>query len=248
MAIRPNLKTIYLSIFILLFVPLETGALQNAVTPFDASHLEPHRATYTFSIVDSSGIERDGGTWTDEVRIEDHSLTRSVIRFRTDRQADLQRTIVADRVTLLPTTMDQRFGAGLEGVMHVDYRPESVDQFMLANPASVMRQVQATFDRPVWELSLWGTLAMSLPLDQTGSYTVPTIAHDRISVRDVIFEVGQEERIDLNGTLVLTRRVQIPEEGWTFWVRDTAPYLVQIEHPIPGDGYARSRLQSEFTQ
>ena len=210
--------------------------------PLDARVIEPHTASFEIAHIDADGTRVSGGRWTDEVTISDGKLVRTVVRYSPQGEADLKRTIVADSVTLKPELLDQRFGPGLAGVMHVDFDGHRVHQLLIRQPNQSAVTIDAQFDRDVWELSLWGTLAMSLPFETGSEYMIPTIAPDRRSVRDVTFRIEGVEEIDLGGRILTAAKVVVPEEHWVFWVRKQAPYIVRIEHPAPGGLTAVSTL------
>jgi hypothetical protein len=210
--------------------------------PIDASFIEAHTAEFTINYRDADGNLADGGKWTDEVVVDDDHLTRTVVRYTAEGVADLKRTIVADRTSLKPKILDQRFGPTLSGVMHVDFFEKRADQLLISSPTGNMRRIDAEFEHDVWELSLWGTLAMSFPFKTQTEFTLPTVSPDRQSARDVTFRIEGREYVEFDDERLETIKVSIPDENWTFWVRKQAPYILRIEHPAPGGLTAISTL------
>ncbi|TNE30894.1 MAG: hypothetical protein EP350_07950 [Alphaproteobacteria bacterium] len=222
-------------------IPSTSIANHSEVPPIDASMIEAHSASFEFFVQEADGSQVPAGTWSDQVQIEGASLIRTVVRYAPDGNADLRRTIVADRNDLKPRTLDQRFGPSLAGVFHVDFAGNEVNQFLISSPLEPMRMIDAEFNQDVWELSLWGTLAMSLPFEVGKEFKVPTIGPDRKSVRQVTFQIEGTASFDFKGTSLEATQIFIPEENWRFWVRKSAPYILRIEHPAPDGRMAISK-------
>lgn len=222
----------------------QLAAAQQTDDPIDASFVQPYSASFDFYLYAEDGSRSVGGTWTDSVQIEGELLNRTVIRYDVDGTANMTRIILADRNTLIPELMDQRFGAGLSGIFRAEYDTDGVRQSLIASPTMRAQDVVVNFDTPVREISLWATLAMAVPFEAGRSFTVPVISENRREVQLVSVDVGASETVSAAGEEYQATRVTMPDNGWTFWLRKQPPYIVRIEHPGPNQTVAVSELTS----
>lgn len=208
----------------------------------DASFIEPYTALFDFGSFDDEGHWIQTGTWSDQVTItEDGILERTVRRYPLgSEEPDLVRTITADRSSLLPQYFEQRTGPDLETVEVRAYDGWSV-MYSFLQPSALEPVVQNTqFDGSVYELSLWATLAMSLPFMEGETVELPVFIPPDRSLTET-FTVGALETIETPMGEYAARKVSGLNTGWVFWVRKDQPYIARIDHPFPdGSGIATS--------
>lgn len=217
---------------------------QESDAPIDASFIQPYEASFSFYLEAQDGSRTPGGTWTDSVQIEESVLGRTVVRYNPDSVAEMRRVVLADRTTLYPQLMDQRFGESLSGIFRAEFGPDSVRQTLVGSPTSPAQDLVVDYNAPVREISLWATLAMSVPFETGGSFEVPVIAENRRAVANVTVNIGASETITVAGEEYEATQVTMPDNQWTFWLRKEAPYILRIEHPGPNDTVAVSELES----
>lgn len=217
---------------------------QEAAGPeaLNTEYLAPSEAEYEYSLFDENGVSTPGGRWTDSVAVDGAMLTRRVVRYDAVGEVDLVRAIVADRSTLAPITLDVRFGEGLSGVMHADYAGARVSQVLLAQPDMRMQSIEAELDQPVWELSLWGTIAASLPLEAGRQLRLPVLSQDRRGLDWASFRVEEQLSYVFEGEAVEAWRVISPEADWTFIIQSQPRRMLAVEHPAEEGRRAHSIL------
>ena len=210
----------------------------------DASFIQPYTASFDFGFHDEEGQWTGLGTWNDSVQIKNGQLEGKVEGFPSDGdQADLVRVVAADQNTLRPSRFEQRWGEGL--IQSEERRFDQQTVIVRKSDGEQTSEHESQFDDDLYELSLWATLAMSMDFESGNTVQLPVfLGNDRSAVET--FTVGEIESVttpigEFTATLVSTTHTD-----WQFWVRKEAPYIVRIEHPIPGGSGTAVSLPTSF--
>lgn len=214
---------------------------------FSLAHLQPYTATFDYFLVREDGSLKKAGSWTDSVEIENDRILRTVAKTSLEGMTDLVRTVAADRTTLAPLHLTQRFGPDLSGFYHSQVQGDRLTQVFVSDHRSPARIASASIPAEVLEVNLLGLFAAALPLDEQRHISVNTYSAGAEPSGDTqIFEVLGPETVTLDGRELQAWKVHQPETDWTYWVSKEPPYLLKVSHPSP-DGLLVSHLR-EFQE
>ena len=209
--------------------------------------LEPYSAEFEYSLGDATGASETAGSWSDRVTVDDGQLSRTVTRYTNDGAVDLVRTVVADRETVAPVRIQQRFGPNLTNVYQIDFSGQTMTQVLIGDASRPARVSTDELDEPVVETGLQAVFALSLPMEAPAEYTVTTYipgAAPKAGIK--VFHVVGQETVEAMGQEWNTWRIEDRATNWTYWVRKEAPYIVKVVHPAP-EGRMATSVLTAFT-
>jgi len=151
-----------LPVALLVFFPLASLATDRVPS---ASHMRSYTAEYEFFVEHKDGSLARAGQWTDNLEIEEQRIVRTVTRKSLDGNVDLVRTVAADRLSLAPLHVTQRFGPGLSNLYHSQLHEGQFTQVLINDDAMPARIAAAQIPQDVLEVNLKGIFAAALPLD-----------------------------------------------------------------------------------
>ena len=196
------------------------------------SHLKPYEARFNYYIVEEEGIRAFAGTWTDKVLIAGDDVIRTVVRKPVQKSMDLIRVVSANRHTLYPNFLKQKFGDNLEGFYYSEFNERKLFQFYTPDDLTSSNHNLTEFENQIMETNLQGLFAVSLATQELQEINVNAyIAGKSPGVKAVKFLNQGLEKIEVMGELMTTKRIHEPASNWTYWVRNEAPYLVKVLHP-----------------
>ena len=206
-------------------------------------HIESYQAEYVDYEVD--GENRSfAGSWTDRVIIDDENITRTVTRKPNDEELDLVRTVTADKVTLEPKYIHQRFGSNLEQVLYTEFKQGDFHQFYLSSLESPVRKSKTRFAEPPVEINLQGIFAAALPFHNETHINVIGYSMGAVpALTRIGFEIQGQETITINTQKYLAWKVIEPKSQWVYWVRKEFPYLIKVSHPSPNGTTSVSEIK-----
>lgn len=197
-------------------------------------HIQPYRATYEYFSKDETGSLQKIGTWIDFVQIEDGRVIRTVTRYNREGKRDFVRTVATTRSTLAPLYVTQQFGQDLTGFYHSRVEDGELTQILVANHQTPARIETARIPKNIVEVNLQGLFAVALMMRGQGTTTVDTyVGGAKPSGQTMTFEHQGQETKSFKGAEIPVEKIHQNETGWTYWARNTPPYLIQVEHPSP---------------
>ncbi len=214
--------------------------------PLDVSHMQSYSAEFNYYARDADGTLESAGTWSDSVVIDETRILRTVTRKPAGSNVDLVRTVSADKQSLSPLHLTQRFGPGLSGVYHSQLKETQLVQVLISGTETPARVTSADMAPGIVEVNLQGIFAAALPFDSQAHIAVEGYRGGANPAAETqVFDVLGQEHLELNGEEVVTWKVHQPQTDWTYWVRKEAPYLVKVAHPSP-DGRVLVSLLTSF--
>jgi hypothetical protein len=165
-------------------------------------------------------------------------------------------TVIFDATTLLPYFSELRRKDGLflrrefDGV-HVKEKRSTKDFVKTPPlpPGETVESRSAEFDLPepgfTWIENTGLPILLALPLRHGLQGSVPVISGDRATMKPCLegpcfilrmsYRVlGAEEMAGFSPDPVPSWKISVPETGFTFWIAETKPRLVQVYWPGPG--------------
>ncbi|BDX06989.1 hypothetical protein [Planctobacterium marinum] len=240
------LKRVLTTLFTVASISIASEA--SDVVP-SVAHISSYQATYDYYSLGDHQQKSYAGRWTDEVIINQATISRTVERKTPEGETDLIRTVVADAKTLAPVFLQQRFGKNLQSVFYSDFQQSTLQQFFLSSPDAAARRLATPLSQTPVEVNLQGLLAAALPLKQQNSITVTSyVAGAAPAITQTTFEVTGKETITIHGENFETWKIHEPQSQWTYWVQSEFPYLIQVLHPSPSGEMLLSEIKSGSQQ
>jgi hypothetical protein len=201
--------------------------------PVSVSHMRSYSAEFEYFTLREDGSLEKAGEWTDSVEVDDARIVRSVTRKPLGREVDLVRVVAADKHSLAPIHLTQRFGAGLAGVYHTQVQGEQITQFFMPDNKTPARVESAQIPTGILEINLQGIFAAALPMEP-GQISIDGYSGGaKPSGQTMVFDVLGQEKVMLNEREFSAWKVHQPQTNWTYWVRKESPYLLKVSHPSP---------------
>lgn len=220
--------------------PASAVAQQPALS-LDA--VQPYSAEFEYFLERDDGVLERAGSWTDRVTIDDGLLTRTVRRFTNEGVADLLRIVVVDKRSLAPVRLQQRFGQDLANVYQLEFAELTLTQILIGDASQPARVSVSELGEAVVETGLQAVFALSLPLEMSDEVTVRSyLPGAKPEVISRVYHIVGEETVEVMGQRMRAWRVEDRAAQWTYWVRRSAPYVVKVVHPVPGNVMATSLL------
>ncbi len=221
-----------LLIFTFLCASVTGHAAENAIS---AMHFESYTAEFDYYELHEDGSLVKAGSWLDALEIGDDRILRTVTRKPLGTGVDLVRSVAADKHSLAPLYLNQRFGADLSGIYHTKLEDHQLTQVYIPDSRSPARIMSAPLSTGTIEVNLQGILAAALPFDFESQIEIKGYKGGlEPSVATLIFQVLGEDKVVIDDEAVSAWKVHERQSNWTYWVRKKPPYLVKVSHPAPG--------------
>ena len=213
----------------------------------DGTRIVPYVTEWNVTITTPDGRTADGGVWRDRVRLVDYKGRKVLLREQIQdtpppRTSELI-SVWVDPATLRPIASQTQVAGGAwyrsefagESMTTAEVEPEKE----LALVTHTRKLERAPFD---FYGGLFGILLAAMPLEAGHSYTFPAYNENDEPplVTMTTADVVREETIDSGylGRLKVkvVRLNAIHDVQYTFWIADTAPYIIKLELKGPRGG------------
>jgi hypothetical protein len=220
------------SLTLLILYCTAAGASEGQVS---LSHMQAHTAEFEYFALNEDGSLTKAGSWTDSIDIDDQRIVRTVTRIPLGGKADLVRTVAADKHSLVPLHLTQRFAADLSGFYHTQLQGGQFAQVFTPDGKTPARITSTELPPGLVEVNLQGLFAAALPLGSESSISIESYRGGaNPSAETHVFEILGQEMIELGDEKIPVWKVHQPQTNWTYWVTKESPYLLKVEHPAPG--------------
>jgi hypothetical protein len=211
----------------------------------DGSFIQPLKNKWRMIEQRSDGTTRDGGTWSDEVVIEERDgrsvLRRTQVETRPNGRSGTYVNVV-DRKTLAPIASEFSGSRGLSRRTEFDRAGTHV-KWAQTVPGGTKEEKSYTLDRPVFDFNggMYGMLIVGFPLKEGYSAKFPTLDDDG-KVAWITFRVtGRAEVPAGPGKKVTAWVVEADSpataEHMTFSLTKEAPYVIRLEQKMAGSAW-----------
>ncbi|WP_298902557.1 hypothetical protein [uncultured Psychroserpens sp.] len=104
------------------------------------------------------------------------------------------------------------------------------------NEEKVQKSDTISLKKPVFDWNLYGMLLVGLPLEKEAIYKFPYYDANTKKLAYLVATIeGEEEVINANEKRIKTWKIKC-SDGLVFWVTKAAPYVIQLELPVPERG------------
>ena len=204
----------------------------------DGSFLKNYTNKWKVSFIDLEGKETPNRIWTDYgnmIELNGKTYFHRVQDIYSPELTHLDTWVnIVEKSTLKPWQFYSTNASGSNAF----YQFSDTKLIISSNKSKEKTQKSDTLSlkQPIFDWNLYGMLLVGLPLEKGAVYKLPYYDSNTKKVTYLIATIeGQEEVINASEKRIKTWKIKC-SDGLVFWITKEAPYVIQLELPVPERG------------